>query len=370
MRKRKILRVLFFLCVFLIVFTLPVCADEAELYRNSGADKIFEALPEEARDVLRNAGVNALEAPTTDGVTRLFKTLSEGFRGMWTAPMRAFVTLLAACVLCRLVQEFAAKELAYTVSLCGALCAAATLLPPLASLLEQTARVTTAVGAFLIAAVPVYMGLLAAAGNTVTAPSYGTLSLMAANGITALSGTVLIPVLRVFLAFSAASAATSFDLKKVTDALYKLIKWALVLAVTVYTGILSVQTVVANGTEALGGKAAKMIVSGAVPIVGGAFSDALSVIVSGASLVKNGVGAFGLLASLAIFLPLCLEAFVWLAICFCAGLAAEVLELKTIASFLNGCASAVRLLIAAVCSVGAVSVVSAAVIICVRGAYA
>ena len=55
---------------------------------------------------------------------------------------------------------------------------------------------------------------------------------------------------------------------------------------------------------------------------------------------------------------------------FCAGLAAEVLRLKPLASFLNGCAAALRLLIAAVCSVGAVAVVSAAVVLCVRGAYA
>ena len=163
-----------------------------------------------------------------------------------------------------------------------------------------------------------------------------------------------------FLAFSVASAVTSFDLKRLTDALYKAIKWALVLAVTVYTGVLSVQTIVANSAE----------MAGAIPIVGSAFSDAFSVIVSGAALVKNGVGAFGLLASLAIFLPLCIKAAAWLLICFCAGLTAEVLGLKPLASFLNGCAAALRLLIAAVCSVGAVAVVSAAVVLCVRGAYA
>ena len=311
-----------------------------------------------------------METPAPDAAAKLFSALSEGFRAEWTAPARALLTLLASCVLCRLVQEFAAKELSYSVSVCGALCAAVTLLSPMASLLEQAARVTDAAAVFLLAAVPVYAGLLFTAGNTVTAPTYGALSLAAANAVSVLSSAVLIPVLRVFLAFSVASAVTSFDLKRLTDALYKVIKWALVLTVTVYTGVLSVQTMVANSAEMAGGKAAKMLVSGAIPIVGSAFSDAFSVIVSGAALVKNGVGAFGLLASLAIFLPLCIKAAAWLLICFCAGLAAEVLGLKPLASFLNGCAAALRLLIAAVCSVGAVAVVSAAVVLCVRGAYA
>ena len=368
--KKRILRVFLALTVFILLLSLPVRADEAELYQNSGADTLMEALPEEAQSLLQNVGADPMEAPAPDAAAKLFSALSEGFRAEWTAPARAFLTLLASCVLCRLVQEFAAKELSYAVSVCGALCAAVTLLSPMASLLEQAARVTDAAAVFLLAAVPVYAGLLFTAGNTVTAPTYGALSLAAANAVSVLSSAVLIPVLRVFLAFSVASAVTSFDLKRLTDALYKVIKWALVLAVTVYTGVLSVQTIVANSAEMAGGKAAKMLVSGAIPIVGSAFSDAFSVIVSGAALVKNGVGAFGLLASLAIFLPLCIKAAAWLLICFCAGLAAEVLGLKPLASFLNGCAAALRLLIAAVCSVGAVAVVSAAVVLCVRGAYA
>lgn len=368
--KKRILRVFLALTVFILLLSLPVRADEAELYQNSGADTLIEALPEEAQSLLQNVGADPMEAPAPDAATKLFSALSEGFRAEWTAPARALLTLLASCVLCRLVQEFAAKELSYAVSVCGALCVAVTLLSPMASLLEQAARVTDAAAVFLLAAVPVYAGLLFTAGNTVTAPTYGALSLAAANAVSVLSSAVLIPVLRVFLAFSVASAVTSFDLKRLTDALYKVIKWALVLAVTVYTGVLSVQTIVANSAEMAGGKAAKMLVSGAIPIVGSAFSDAFSVIVSGAALVKNGVGAFGLLASLAIFLPLCIKAAAWLLICFCAGLAAEVLGLKPLASFLNGCAAALRLLIAAVCSVGAVAVVSAAVVLCVRGAYA
>lgn len=56
-----------------------------------------------------------------------------------------------------------------------------TLLSPMASLLEQAARVTDAAAALLLAAVPVYAGLLfTAGGNTVTAPTYGALSLAAA----------------------------------------------------------------------------------------------------------------------------------------------------------------------------------------------
>ena len=142
------------------------------------------------------------------------------------------------------------------------------------------------------------------------------------------------------------------------------------LAVTVFTGVLSMQTLVSAQSDAVTGKAAKMIASSAIPIVGGAFGDAFSVLGASIGMVKSVVGAFGILGCLAIFLPLCLEAAVWLGVCFLSSLAAELFGLSKLASFLDGCATALRLLLAVVFSIGAVSVVSAAVVLCVRGAYA
>lgn len=247
--KKRILRVFLALTVFILLLSLPVRADEAELYQNSGADTLMEALPEEAQSLLQNVGADPMETPAPTRRQSCFRRFPRAFVRSGQHRRGPLLTLLASCVLCRLVQEFAAKELSYAVSVCGALCAAVTLLSPMASLLEQAARVTDAAAVFLLAAVPVYAGLLFTAGNTVTAPTYGALSLAAANAVSVLSSAVLIPVLRVFLAFSVASAVTSFDLKRLTDALYKVIKWALVLAVTVYTGVLSVQTIVANSAE-------------------------------------------------------------------------------------------------------------------------
>ncbi len=114
--KKRILRVFLALTVFILLLSRPVRADEAELYQNSGADTLMEALPEEAQSLLQNVGADPMETPAPDAATKLFSALSEGFRAEWTAPARALLTLLASCVLCRLVQEFAAKELSYAVS--------------------------------------------------------------------------------------------------------------------------------------------------------------------------------------------------------------------------------------------------------------
>lgn len=164
--KKRILRVFLALTVFILLLSLPVRADEAELYQNSGADTLMEALPEEAQSLLQNVGADPMETPAPGAATKLFSGAFRGLScGVDGTGRGHSITLLASCVLCRLVQEFAAKELSYAVSVCGALCAAVTLLSPMASLLEQAARVTDAAAVFLLAAVPVYAGLLFTAGE-------------------------------------------------------------------------------------------------------------------------------------------------------------------------------------------------------------
>ena len=181
-----------------------------------------------------------------------FPTLADGVRESFTEPLRALVLLLAVVVLCRIVAELASDGLTHTVGLCAALGAAGVLLPPLAGLIGKASAVTEAIGVFLLAAVPVYAGLLVTAGNAVTGATYGALTLAAANGVSALTVNLFVPLLRVFLCAFGPSRPSRrlFDLKKLTDALYKLLKWALVSAVTVFTGILSVQTLVSAQSDA------------------------------------------------------------------------------------------------------------------------
>ena len=99
MRKR-ILRVFLALTVFILLLSLPVRADEAELYQNSGADTLMEALPEEAQSLLRNVGADPMETPAPDAAAKLFSALSEGFRAEWTAPARAIPSAPARCTMC------------------------------------------------------------------------------------------------------------------------------------------------------------------------------------------------------------------------------------------------------------------------------
>lgn len=366
----RVLRCFCFTLLLALLLILPARAESIrdEVYAESGVDALLEALPDEARELLLSSGFSP-ENADPNALQSFVQSVSETLRAELSEPLRALGALIASVLLCRIVLELAPEGLQYTVNLCGMLCAGTVLLPCMASLIEQTSGIVQAIGAFLLAAVPVYAGLLVFSGNAVTSSTYGALTLAAGNGISALAVNLFLPLLRVFLALSVTSAVTSFDLKKLTDALYKTIKWVLILAVTIFTSILSIQTLISAQSDAVTDKATKMIASSTIPIVGGAFGDALSVLSASVGLVKSGAGAFGIIASFAIFLPVCLRAVVWLMVCFGASFAADLFDLHPLAIFLEGCSVVLKLLLAIMFSIGAVSAISAAVMLCVRGAY-
>ena len=103
------------------------------------------------------------------------------------------------------------------------------------------------------------------------------------------------------LALASPLCQSRFD--HLISSLYGFAKWLLVLSVTLFSGLLSVQTMLGAQVDAASSKAVKLLASSAIPIVGGAFGDAVAAIQNSVQIVKSGAGAFGILAALCIFAP-------------------------------------------------------------------
>ena len=105
----------------------------------------------------------------------------------------------------------------------------------------------------------------------------------------------------IFLAFSIGCSAIGEDiLKRLRDFLKWLVSWCLKIVLYVFTGYITITGIVSGTTDQMALKAAKLTISGAVPVVGGILSDASEAVLVSAGLVKNAVGVYGLIAIAAI----------------------------------------------------------------------
>lgn len=366
MRRKQALRQLAcLLAAFfaLALWGLPARAAEEELYEKSGVGGLYEALDQETQELLDQAGAG--EGVLGDGLSgrNLFEIFSGLVQEKLTAPLKALAALVAVCVLCRIACCFEEGELAGTARLVGCAACGMILAGPAVGLLAACQRVTESAGLFLGAAAPVYAGLLAATGSIATGSGYSFLAMLAGEGIPVLAAGFLLPLLRVYLGVSVASAVSGAKLSKLTTSLYNFVKWALVTAVTVFAGVLSVQTALNSQVDAATAKAVKLALSSGVPIVGGALGDAVSALQNSVQMVKSGAGAFGVLAAICIFLPSMLECLLWTAVCMAGQVAADLLEASEVSALLGAFAGAVRMVLAVLASVCAVCAASAGAIV-------
>ena len=341
--------------------------EEAELYEKSGAPGLYDSLDGETRDLLSQAGVEEGQIGSDLGLNGLFGALSRLIRDEIAAPLKAAASLLAVILLCRLAACLEEARLGKAAALVGALACAGIVAAPLAELIAGVQTAAQAASAFLVASVPVYAGLLAASGSAVTGSSYSLLTLAAGNAIPLLVSGLVLPLLSLFLALTLVSSVSGAGLDRLAKSLYGFAKWALVLAVTVFSGFLSIQTALNAQVDAATSKAAKLAVSSAIPIVGSAFGDAIAAIQNSVHAVKSGVGAFGILAALCIFAPAAIRTALWVGVCTAGQIAGELFQAPKLGAFLGSCAGVARMLLAVLASICTVSVVSAAVVLFARG---
>lgn len=370
MRRKKLLWVLVF-CIFLAFPGLTARGLEDEtaggIYEKSGAGELYDSLDGDAKELLSQAGIDSALVPGGFTGKDLFSVLSQLLREKLTGPIKALAALTAVAVLCRLAASFGTGEITGVVSLAGSLACAAVVLAPLLELLRAAQRAVESASVFLLAAVPAYTALMAASGSAAAGTSYSFFVLAAGNAIPILASAVIFPLLHVFLALALLASGSKMHFDRLASSLYGFTKWLLVLTVTVFSALVSIQTALNAQVDAAANKAARLIASSAVPIVGGAFGDAVAAIQNSVHIVKSGAGAFGILAALCIFAPAAVEASLWIAVCSAGQIAGDLFETPKLASFLGMCASAAKMILAVIAGTCAVCVVSAAIVLFVKG---
>lgn len=150
---------------------------------------------------------------------------------------------------------------------------------------------------------PVMAASLAAQGGVTGAAGIYGGTLLFDSVLTSAITKLLIPMVYVFIAISVAGGGFDSEALKEGKAFVKwLMTWVLKIILYVFTGYIAITGVVSGTADAAAVKAAKIAISGFVPVVGGIISDASETILVSAGLMKNTIGIYGLLAVTAVWI--------------------------------------------------------------------
>lgn len=212
------------------------------------------------------------------------------------------LSIFAIILLLSILENFSVEtkyvsQLASTVAITGILLQAS---GSLVSLAADTIREISQYGKLLV---PVLSAATAAQGGTTTSVALYTGTVVFNAVLTAFLTGVVLPSVYIYIALCVSNRALHNDtLSSACKIIKWFITWALKIPIYIFTAYMTITGVVSGSVDASAVKAAKIAISGSVPVIGGIISDASETILVSVGIAKSSAGIWGLLALLAIWI--------------------------------------------------------------------
>lgn len=221
----------------------------------------------------------------------------------------------------------------------GSVCtvaAAAVISPAIFDVFSSTIETLRQSGSFIAAFIPVFSGITAASGGIAQAGVYDVAVLAASELILQLSGSFLMPLLSssAILSFTG-SIFKSADISSIVQLIKKTVTWCITVSMLLFTGFVTLKCSLAGKADGAATKTARFMISGFVPLVGGAVTDAYASVRSSFDIIRGTVGTAGCLAIVLIMLPPVLQIMIFRLIMWTGAAAAELLSEETMAKLLR-----------------------------------
>lgn len=235
-----------------------------------------------------------------EGLWYIVKTAVTALRPDLAASSRLCLSVIGVTMLVSILNSFSEKT-AELVNLAGVLVIGAFLLSSAHTMISSAAETVEEISNYGKLLLPVMTAAVAAQGGSVSSAALYTGTAFFDALLGTLISAVLVPMVYVYLALVIGHCAIGENiLKQLRDFLKWLVSWSMKTVLYIFTGYMSISSVITGGTDKTALKAAKLTISGVVPVVGGIMSDASETILVGAGVVKNAAGVYGVLAVIAI----------------------------------------------------------------------
>lgn len=212
---------------------------------------------------------------------------------------------------------------------------------------------------------PVLLTLMTAIGATSSVAIYQPAVALLSGSIMEIFSSVLMPIFIFTLVFNVISNLTStVKLNKFTKFFQSTFKWIIGIIFTVFMAFLAIKGITASTYDGVSVRTAKYAIRSYVPILGGYLSEGFDVILSASVLIKNAIGASGLLIMFASILTPIVKILVLILI---LKLAAGILEPLTdarISDFLYSVSKSLTMPIVMVLGVAFMYLITIGLIMC------
>lgn len=367
MNIKDFIKTAMIIIVAFCIFDINISAEENYDF---GQIDIEKALPDNAENELEQLGVSTDNGGSNLDLGNVFSRIWDMICESIPKPVSMLISVVGVVLLCTVIQSMhqGESELSETFNTIGVLACSGIICTSFGTIISSSSTAIEGLGAFLSVYIPAFAGIMAANGQTATAAAYNGIITVAVQIFSQIFTFVIFPLVNCIMGISIAGAVNP-DLKinNIAEMVRKIINWGLAFIMTVFAGILSVQSFVGAAADSVSMKAAKFTVSGTVPIVGGAVSDALLTVKGSIGVIKASTGGYGIIASAAVMLPALITLFLFRIIFTISASVSDTFGISRITAVLKSGENILSIIIAMMVCFWAVAIVSTALMLVIGG---
>ena len=386
--KKRFLMIILLLMTFILSLNVYVNAvdDEAdgtvnsqspsisEIYDEqlelSGAENIFDGLPEETKKILSEMGITSIDYDTVTNfdISSVFEQIISLVGTNSSTPLGGMTVCLGIMLLCSLVEGFnvtiGQKSIGTVSSVVGTLCVCTAIIVPLCSTISSTVEIINGASGFMLMYIPIMAGLMVASGKETSGASYYAMMMGAGEIISQLASKIISPLMNIFFALSVTSSLSPrMKLNSLCSSVYNIAKWIITFSMSIFVTILSLQTFITSSMDSVSHKALKFAMSSFVPVVGSTLGEALTAFSGSVELLKSGAGVFVIIASAFVFLPVLIECIVWQFSLFFLSSASDIFGLSQMTGLFKMISKVVAMMVAVILCIMTIFILSTVIIL-------
>lgn len=339
---KKSLTVIFSIFLLLTFFSFSSNAE-------SGGESVLRNIDSETKEYLEELGVDSESGEGIADVSlkSVFKFLFSLVTDKTKRISGVLVIVTAVIIINSIFSSFIGDNTSArtAINYISVLCIVTAIIVPLKELIVNTGAVIKTAAIFTDSYIPVLGAIIAASGNTKLAFTYNSFAIALSAFITEIADNFFIPVVNMLFAFNILTSFTFESYKhKIIKSVKRLIIIILSLISTIYTGLLTTQSILAVSSDSLTVRGIRFFSGTFIPVVGAGVSESVASVMSSLSVMKNTAGVIVIAIILLIFLPIIIELLIWyFALQFCS-IAADLFGNNDISEMIEELSSVVSLI--------------------------
>ena len=311
---KKIFSLSLIILIIVGFYSFTVSAIETDDMDNLESDiknELLDIIDDDVLGILEEIGIDELDFENVynisfENITNFFSdTMLDKIRICFTDFFELLSIVILAGLLSALLQKDAKENF---IDLLSMIILTLLTVNTISETLSAVVSVLQMSGKFMLSFVPMYTLLISLSGNPASALTYNTFVIGFAEFISYIITSGITDVLGVFFSLGVSfSLNPSINVSRLISALNKFISVTLGLMASLFSGFLSLKSILSASVDGLSVKGIRFLLGSLIPIIGSSISDAYSSLLGSINIIKGSVAVIGILVVVIINVPVIFE---------------------------------------------------------------